>query len=206
MSFLSKIFKKKEVTKLVTKPLWAAKCDMKHIDNTGRAYYKFVDELDMPLLRKNEIDKGLMEMRYGSDLDDVLTAMDDSLNEFSGGKIKPNTTQIGFFCKELKDRKKYLIEGETLFKICANTLIREDESPYVVDQTILKEKIETFKNEINEKGLYLFFCKVDLMIYLNLSNISITQFAQMMRLSQNRMTAVRRTINSHSLEQRSAQC
>lgn len=204
MNLLKYFRKKKEATPI--KPQWAAKCDMVHVDNSGKAYYKFTDELDMPILRKNELDKNLMELRYGSDLDDVLASMTGALNESHGGKIKPNTTQIGFFCKELRDRKKYLIEGETLFKICANTLIRDDESPYLVDQTLLKEKCETFKNEINENGLYLFFCKVDLRKYLNLSSISIPQFAQMMRSSNARMKAVRHTIDSRFSEQISAQC
>jgi len=201
MSLLEKIFKKKNV-----KPLWAAKCTLAHIDNSGKCYYKFTDELDMPLLRKNELDKNLMELRYGSDLDDVLTSIDGALNELQGGKLKPNLTAVGFFCKELKDRKKYLIEAETIFKLCANTLIREDESPYLVDQAILKEKLEVFKSEISESGLYLFFCKAGSMKYLNLSDISIPQFAQMMRMSKWKMRATRDMISNLSSEQRSAQC
>lgn len=197
-------FKKKE--KPIVKPSWSTKCNIVHIDNSGRSYYKFTDELDMPLLRKNELDKNLMELRYGSDFDDVISSMVGALNELStGGKIKPDTTAVGFFCKEIQDRKKYLLEAKTLFKIASNTLIREDENPHIVDQNILKEKIETFETEINENGLYLFFCKVDLMKSLQLSNISIPQFAQMMRLSKQRIQAIRAMISNHTSEQRSAQ-
>lgn len=193
MGLLSKFFPKR-------KPEWASLCSVVHTDKQKRNYYKFNDEMDMPMLRKHEIDICMMELRYGRDFDDVIQVMDSSLNQTVAGKVKPDLKAVGYLLHEIQERKKYLFDSKILFAICANTLIREDESPFKPDQTITNEKIKVFTDEIGRGGLSFFLIKNDLMKYLPFSNISILQFSQMMNQSDNQDQAVRQTIDHISAQ------
>lgn len=161
------------------KPDWAATCSLAYTDKKGRRYYQYNDMLNMCVHRKGEIDKNLMELRFGN-TDDVLTALRLTLSAHQKGVIKPDLVTMGYLVNELTDRSQMLIASEILFKLCANTLIRDDENPYIVDEEILIEKIETFKAEIKRGGLHSFFHSTGLLKLIGLSDISMVGLIQCM--------------------------
>lgn len=168
-----------------TKPKWASLCSLAYTDKLGRKYYKYNDPLDMCVKRKGEIDKCLMELRYGSNMGDVLNAMKAALNApDKAGNIKPDLVNIGYLTNELTDRGAMLLLPEILFKLCANMLIRADENPYIVDVEILNEKVETFTKEIQRGGLHDFFQRTGLLKLIGLSGISKTELMQYMTASE----------------------
>lgn len=163
------------------KPKWASLCSLSYTDKKGLRYYKHNDMLDMCVYRKGEIDKCLLELRYSSSYSDVLNALKDSLNEHDKrGNMKPDLIKIGYLINELYDRDDMLLLSDILFKVCANTLIREDENPYIVDQEILEEKVNVFKAEIQRGGLHTFFQSVDLLRLIGLSTISPVELTRYM--------------------------
>lgn len=172
---------------LKKKPEWAASCTQVYKDKQGLRYYKYNDELDMSVIRKGRIDQSLIELKYGSDFNDVLTAMKASVNQFDKkGKPDPNLSNVGYYIQELIDRDEILILPGILMTICANMLIREDENPSIVDEEILKQKVSTFTNEIQRGGLHGFFQRSGLLKLIGLSNISIVAFNRLMIDSEER--------------------
>lgn len=169
-----------------SKPSWAAQCTLAYTDRQNRRYYQYPDMLDMCVHRKGEIDKCLMELRYSTH-SDVLEALKDATNAHKRGSMQPDIVKIGFLVNEITDRSELLLSSDILFKICANTLIREDENPYVVDDEILIEKITTFKAEIKQGGLHGFFQSVGLLRLIGLSNImphELTKYMNAYNLNQ----------------------
>jgi hypothetical protein len=167
------------------KPSWASLCTCVYTDKAGRRYYQYNDELDMSVLRKGEIDKCVMEHAYGSDYRDVFQGIKSALGESDRkGNMRPNIQDISYLAQEILDRDKHLIIPEILMKICAHTLIREDEDPYQVDDEILKQKLTTFKTEIQRGGLHDFFHSTGLLKLLGLSSMSMTTFRSNMIASE----------------------
>lgn len=187
------------------KPEWAALCKLAYTDKSGRRYYQYADELNMNCVyRKGEIEKCMMELRYGSDYSKVIDEMKASVNGFDKqGNMRPDMVKTGYLIQELIDRKDILLLPEILFKICANTLIREDENPYLVDEEVLEEKIATFKSEIQTGGLHAFFQSVDLLKLIGLSNISIIDFNRLMTASAQRQKQFQAMLNLFTSEQQS---
>jgi len=187
------------------KPSWAALCKQVYIDKQGRRYYQYQDEGDMTLIRRGEIEKCQMELRYGSDYSDVIEGVRSSLNNANrkSGHMEPDIVTAGYLIQELIDRKGILVVPEILFALCSNTLIREDENPYLVDHEILEEKISTFKQEIQRGGLHAFFQANDLLKLVGMSNISLSDFNRLMTDSEQRISQVQAKIKLFTFEQKS---
>jgi hypothetical protein len=167
------------------KPKWASLCSLVYTDKSGRKYYKYNDPLDMCVKRKGEIDKCLMELKYGSNYSDVLFALKTAINQpDKAGNIKPDLVNVGYLVNELADRSDILLVPEILFKLCSNMLIRADENPYIVDVEILNEKVETFTKEIQRGGLHDFFQVTGLLKLIGLSGISKIGLMQYMTASE----------------------
>lgn len=174
------------------KPLWAASCTERYKDKFGMRYYQYNDELDMPVLRKGEIEMYLMELRAGSDIEEICHGIQKAINSSDKkGNMKPDLQTASYLAQEIIDRKQLLITPDILFKICATMLLREDENPAIVDEDILKEKVLTFKSEIHAGGLYDFFQFAGILRLIGLSSISITEFNRLMRESQERQNRFR---------------
>lgn len=164
-----------------TKPVWAAACHTAYTDKKGRKYYAYQDETDMGVFRYGEMEKCFLELRYGMDYADIANAMQKAINQSSKkGQMTPDFTQISFLAQEIIDRKNMLIIPDILFNICATTLIREDENPYVIDQEILQQKVSTFKAEIQQGGLHAFFHANGWLKLIGLPGISLNGFLQLM--------------------------
>lgn len=188
-----------------SKPAWATLCKLAYEDSNGMRYYQYQDELDMSLFRRGEIEKAKMELRYGTDYTDVVNGIKGAINRPNrkSGRMEPDIATAGYLVQELIDRKDLLIIPEILFKICATTLIREDENPYLVDQEILEQKIAVFKHEIQRGGLHAFFQESGLLNLINLPNISRAELTRLMIDSEQRLKQVQARIKLCTSEQRS---
>lgn len=188
-----------------TKPKWAAPCRLVYTDTLGRRYYQYQDEMDMTIFRRGELEKCQMELRFGTDYASVIDGIKDSLNRSNKktGRMEADIVTAGYLTQELIDRKDLLLIPDILFRICANTLIREDENPHIVDQEILDQKLETFKSEIQRGGLHAFFLETGLLKSAGISNISQSDFSRLMTDSEQRLKQVQARIRLFTSEQRS---
>lgn len=167
------------------KPSWASLCTAVYTDKAGRKYYKYNDELDMCISRKGEIDKCFMELSYGKDYLDIFHGIKKMVGESDKrGNMAPDIAGIGYLAEEVIMRDQLLVIPDILMRVCANTLIREDENPYIVDEEILEQKLITFKTEVQRGGLHGFFQVTGLLKSLNLSSMSITAFNNLMTVSE----------------------
>lgn len=138
------------------------------LDSNGKRYYRYTNDLDIPILRKGELERVLMEIESGlsgSELSNILEAMGNAINERKGDKMTPNISKIGFLIEEIKNRKEMLLHPDLLFEAVAILYIREDEDPAIVDTEILREKVKQLKLNSRE-GLYDFFYTSGLGAYI----------------------------------------
>lgn len=167
------------------KPDWASTCTAVYTDRKGRKYYRYNDEMDMCVYRKGEIDKCLLELQYGSDYRDVMQGIVKLMSQSDKrGNVTPNISGTAYLAQEIIDRDQWLILPDILMRTCANTLIREDENPYIVDQEILTEKVDTFTAEIQRGGLHAFFHETGLLRLIGLSDTSTSKFKSVMISSE----------------------
>jgi hypothetical protein len=138
-------------------------------DSNGKDYYRYTNDLEIPILRKGELERVLLEVESGlsgNELGRIIDAIDAAINEKDKkGMMSPNIGKIGFLIQEIRNRKEILIHPELLFEAVAILYIREDEDPAIVDREILKEKIEQLKKDSVE-GLYDFFYTSGLSTYI----------------------------------------
>jgi hypothetical protein len=135
------------------------KLEYKFRDSKGRAYYAYPNDLDLPLKRKGEMERVLLEIEAGiskSELDLIVDSGIAAINRVKDGRPAPDLGTVLYLFHEMKIRKDILIHPELLFEAVAIMYIREDEDPAVVDKEILNEKIEQFKLD-SKDGLYDFF-------------------------------------------------
>lgn len=189
MKLLRKFFPK-------PKPPWASLCTLAFTDRSGRRYYQYSDPMDMSILRKGEIEKCQIELRFGTDMEDICQAMQSAISSSDKkGNMAPDVTMIGYLVQELIDRKQYLVIPEILFRVLATTMIREDENPGIVDQEILAEKVITFQSELQHGGLFDFFRRGNMLGSLDFSGITIIDFKRLMTQSQQRMQSLKRIVS-----------
>src|SRR3990167_4205337 len=122
---------KKDILRLVyaeqSKPKDFTDMELAFIDSNGKRYYKYKDEMDMPLKRWAMLQQFFgeltMVMTHGE-----LMRITDAMQTALGGKDR-DIAMIGFLIKEIKNRCEMLLHEEILFRIVACLYIREDEEP-----------------------------------------------------------------------------
>lgn len=190
MRLLRKLFPK-------SKPAWASVCTAVFIDSHGRRYYSYNDDMDMSIIRKGEIERYRMELRYGTDIEDICTAMQSAIGASDKkGNMSPDIAMVGYLIQELQDRRIMLAIPDILFSMLATTLIREDEQPHIIDGEILKQKCATFKQELQHGGLASFFQQTGLSGLLGFSGISISEFQRLMTGSMHRLQNLKSVVHS----------
>lgn len=152
-----------------TKPINFDKLSFQFIDSNGKKYYRYMDDFEMPIVRKGYIEKCFKELEYclnADEMTDILTAMKLAINKRDNrGNMTPDIAMIGHLITEIENRKKTLLHPEILFDITATMLIREDENPSELDIELHGSKIEQFKKD-SQTGLRDFFYTAGLTTYL----------------------------------------
>lgn len=138
------------------------------IDSEGNRYYRWVDDFDIPIIRKGHIQKCLSELECGISLEFlslVISKIEEALTRTVKGQMRPDIAMIGHLCAEVKNRQQYLFPGDILFDLVAAVYVREDENPADMDMDLHKRKAEQFKKD-SKAGLKDFFYNAGLKKYL----------------------------------------
>ena len=148
----------------------------------GKKYYRYKDDLNIPLERKSQLDILLIELSTqveGRDLDIWIDAMQKALAGSLEGRPS-DLAKIGFLLTQLKSRKDGLFHQDITFALIAGQYIREDEKSWVWNQALQNEKIKDLRDEFENEGkLYDFFVQAkvsDLIPFTNISTQELWQY------------------------------
>ena len=153
-----------------SKKQWLKDTEFAFIDSDGRRYYRFIDDMNIPIMRKGHIERLLVELNAKlswSELNLFIDAMKKRIDDITNsnaikGRIQ-GLAHISLLVEEMSNRQKLILHPELLFEIAAATYIREDEDPTQIDIEIEKQKVEQFKKDTAKGGgLYDFFYKAGL--------------------------------------------
>lgn len=150
-----------------------SKLELCFTDSKGKKYYKFPEDMSLPLERFGKLQEYMMWMSAGltsNELDLLLDEADKALTE--GLTQKKNASKIGFIISQIRDRKSMVIHTELLYNFMAVQTVREDESAEVVNNAIHLEKVDQFKEETKSGKTYFFFHSLGLKKLNDLFNMS----------------------------------
>ena len=141
---------------------WKAGCEFM-VDIEGHKYYKFRDSGDVPLVRYKEIQAVLIQLdnRLTSDeLTSILQIARESVVAAIEGQSRKDRgkglQQCLWAIQEAESRHKELgLHTDLIVELAALNLIRDDENPFEINETIQAEKLRLFKREFVNHD---FFC------------------------------------------------
>lgn len=147
------------------------------IDSNGKQYFRYKDDMLMPMLRKGVVNEFytkmttcLTEKELGQYLSVMKGAHQELLN--AGKLISKPFSLIGYLITELEERKALQIHPELCFDLCAVIYVREDERESdKYNWNIHEEKVAQFKRD-SASGLYDFFFMSGWQEYLPYSHSS----------------------------------
>jgi hypothetical protein len=150
-----------------------SKLELCFTDSKGKKYYKFPEDMSLPLERFGKLQEYMMWMSAGltsNELDLLLDEADKALTE--GLTQKKNASKIGFIISQIRDRKSMVIHTELLYNFMAVQTVREDEAAEVVNNAIHLDKVNQFKEETKNGKTYFFFHSLGLKKLNDLFNMS----------------------------------
>lgn len=146
------------------KPASFDKMQFAFIDSDGKKYYRFINDEEIPILRKGKLELHLKELQMGLSSDNLSTILE--YMEMALGKgMKPDLPRIGHAIIEMRNRKELLLHPDILFDLVSTLYIREDENPAKIDLDIHSQKTGQFKKD-SAGGLYDFFYSAGLSTYI----------------------------------------
>jgi hypothetical protein len=169
------------------------------IDSEGRAYYRYKNDFEIPILRFKEIQRRLMIINSGLSDKNILAICKVMKEALNGGK-KPDLAEIGFLISEIEKRANIFIDTDLLMDIVCLTYIREDEKPEIVDWNIHKQKVERLKVD-SMGGLYDFFYSSGIMRLLPFVGTTEEEWIQYYRESELKMKAMEMYLSSRTTKQ-----
>ena len=155
-------------------------------DDKGRSYYEVGKVMKFPLERHShraQISQWMSSGLTSQELDKLLDAAEAQLEALVAGK-KGSLAKAGAALHEIRTRKELVIHPDLMMQYIAVHLIREDESPYTVDLSIMDDKIASFRKMI-AGGRLLDFFPLDCLTALNAhTNLSREEFQESWNESQ----------------------
>lgn len=176
---------KEEILKLVAKdqnkPIGFDELEYSFVDMLGRRYYSFPEATALPIERLAKLEEYKVLMSSGLHngvIEELTNAMDNILSNIVNSgletEVKKNSSKnlanLGMLINEIKERQKIFIPIELFYAFLSCQLVREDESPYVFNESIHKDKIVALM-ELNEKNGGFFFGQKELSLLKNLLNM-----------------------------------
>lgn len=176
---------KEEILKLVAKdqnkPIGFDELEYSFVDMLGRRYYSFPEATALPIERLAKLEEYKVLMSSGLHngvIEELTNAMDNILSNIVNSgletEVKKNSSKnlanLGMLINEIKERQKIFIPIELFYAFLSCQLVREDESPYVFNESIHKDKILALM-ELNEKNGGFFFGQKELSLLKNLLNM-----------------------------------
>lgn len=160
-------------------------------DLDGNAYYSFPKEVAIPVIRLGKLQElytWLSAGLSGTEIEKLLDAADKALTGIVSGD-KKGLAKAGFVISEMKDRKGMVVHPEIYYQIIAAQVIRHDEKVNEWNNDIQVQKVEAFKRMDAESDVF-FLATQELLQQLNLSNITRTQFQDLLKESQLKIKAL----------------
>lgn len=145
------------------------------VDGIGRKYYRYIDDMEIPIIRKGQIQLFVTELSRCLDKDEIGLFMKALETQIEAALSQPkNVAQVSKYLAtishlvtEMKLREDNILHPVLLMDMAAIMFIREDENPFEFNHNLHKEKVETFRNDVSEKiGLYDFFVQARLDAYI----------------------------------------
>lgn len=189
---------KQEIHKLVAldqnKPIGFDELEYSFSDLQGRKYYSFPESTSLPIERLAKIEecKALMSsgLHHGT-IQEICGLMDEILSKIVNtgldNEVKKhgskNIGKLSVLIKELQEREKTFIPIELFYAFLSHQLVREDENPYVVNNSIHLDKIASLM-DLNEKIGGFFFGQKELKLLRNLLNLSESEWNEYWQASK----------------------
>jgi hypothetical protein len=176
---------KEELLKLIAKdqnkPLGFDEMEYAFVDMKGRKYYSFSEATALPIERLGKLEEYKVLMSSGLHngvVSEITEAMEDIVSKIVNSgldqEVKKNSSKnlanLGLLINELKERQKIFIPIELFYAFLSCQLVREDENPYVFNESIHKDKIVSLM-ELNEQNGGFFFGQRELNLLKNLLNM-----------------------------------
>lgn len=177
---------KEEILKMVAKdqnkPLGFDEMEYSFVDIQGRKYYSFTEATSLPIERLAKLEEYKILMSSGLHkgvIDELTNYMEDILSKIVNtgleNEVKKNSSKnianLGMLINEIKERQKTFIPIELFYAFLSCQLVREDENPYVFNDSIHKDKIVALMG-LNELNGGFFFGQKELTLLKNLLNMS----------------------------------
>jgi hypothetical protein len=189
-----------------SKPMGFEKCEFAFVDSNGKRYYRFMNDLDIPVARVGMMELKLKEISMGLDgaeIDLIVEAMETAINKKDKrGLMSPDIGMIGHLIKEIKNRKQTLIHPELLMSMVSYMYIREDENAALIDETLHEEKIAQFTKD-GSGGLSDFFLNCGLIKYLPYLKPLESDLTPILRLSEAKIQAMRDELKRYIFDEQS---
>lgn len=152
----------KQIQKRDEKHNWKELCQYVTTIN-DKAYYRFENSSQLPIVRYEQLQVKLIELskRLTKEEEQLLLSIAETSldNAYSSLNIKGKASNIQtaiFSIQEMKNRhEKLMFHPQILIELCALSLIREDEIPYVINEDIHTEKIAAFTSEMPSDAFFL---------------------------------------------------
>ena len=189
---------KQEILKLVAKdqnkPIGFDEMEYSFVDLDGRKYYSFPEATALPIERLGKLEEYKVLMSSGLHkgiVDELIGYMEETLNKIVNGglehEVKKNSSKnianLGLILNEFKERQNLFIPIELFYAFLSCQLVREDESPYVFNDSIHKDKIISLM-ALNEQNGGFFFGQKELNLLKNLLNMSEVEWEEYWQLSK----------------------
>lgn len=157
---------KSELLKLMAKdqnkPIGFDEMEFSFIDLDGKKYYSFREATSLPIERLGKLEEYKVLMSSGLHkgvIDELTTYMEEILSKIVNSgldvEVKKNSSKnianLGMLINEIKERQKTFIPIELFYAFLACQLVREDENPYVFNESTHNQKIVALMslNEVN---------------------------------------------------------
>ena len=184
---------KEEILKLVAKdqnkPMGFDELEYSFIDLQGKKYYSFPEATALPIERLAKMEEYKVYMSSGlhnqaiTEITDYMQSiLEKIVNSGIDNEVKKNSSKnigdLGMLIRELKERQKTFIPIEIYYAFLAIQLVREDENPYMFNNSVHNSKIAALM-DLNEQNGGFFFGQKEskqLQSWLNMSEIEWSEY------------------------------
>jgi len=186
----------KMTTRWTSKPSasdWRQHCTLAFKDSNGVAYWRYQDEMLIPMPRMNEIQTGIREVLNKVNDTDLTAFLNNQSKIIFGTEAAEKKLEL--LAKHqaiMKERVEFTVAApDLLMGLVAALYIRDDEDPTVISEEIKRAKIEQFTKD--SRGVLAdFFYKAGLSAYLPSESGLVTGTEQLLRLSAEMTIKARR--------------
>lgn len=138
----------------------------------GKCYYKFTDEMKIPVARALSAQDVYTELNCKVDREYLQMFCKTVLEFCNKGKL----TQVAIATNHLQSRLTHIAEIELIYKLASVVYIEENENPFDYDLAFAEQKIKHWKKHEDVDSFFLNKAISEYMPYFNNSPMSIQEY------------------------------